>query len=91
MTFEQFQATRTECEDIGAAIDAYMPLPDGRPTAGFLYYGKLCIIKADPAFVDSGGKYWLQTDPPEEYLSDDLSELERRLYEWAAREGYFSK
>jgi hypothetical protein len=91
MTFEQFQATRRECDDIGAVI------PDARwddePVAkGFTYLGdKLYIEKVQPHWPDAAkaqGKYHLLIER-DEWISNDLEMLECELYGWAKSAGYF--
>jgi hypothetical protein len=79
MTFEEFQATRTDCADIGAAIGADMYRDE--PVAGFLYHGGLYIEKHG-----SDGFYLLIER--EDWISADLAELERKLFEFALAEGY---
>jgi hypothetical protein len=90
LTFEQFQAARHYSEDIGAAIaDARW---DGEPPArGYLYLGELYIEEVQPHWPDAAkarGKWHLLLDR-DEWITDDLETLERKLYDWAASEGYF--
>lgn len=78
LTFEQFQATRRECADLGAVLADEAEFSDG-----FLYIGKLYIEKTTfPA-----GKYHLTVER-DDFLSDDLGQLERRLYDFGCDAGY---
>ena len=90
MTFEQFQATRKWCDDLGAALaDARW---EGEPAArGNLYLDVLCIEQVQdhwPAAARARGRWHLLIGRDEQ-ISDDLESLERRLYEFARSEGYF--
>lgn len=90
MTFEQFQATRRYSENIGAAIsDARW---EGEPPAkGYLYLDVLYIEEVQPHWPDAAkarGK-WHLLIARDEWITDDLETLERKLYDWAASEGYF--
>jgi hypothetical protein len=90
LTFEQFQATRRYSEDIGAAIaDARW---EGEPPAkGYLYLDLLYIEEVQPHWPDAAkarGKWHLLIGR-DEWITDDLETLERKLYDWAASEGYF--
>jgi hypothetical protein len=90
MTFEQFQASRRYSEDIGTAIaDARL---EGEPPAkGYLYLDVLYIEEMQPHWSDAAkarGKWYLLI-ARDEWITDDLETLERKLYDWAASEGYF--
>lgn len=76
MTFAEFIATKRRVEDIDAAIGYAM---HDEPTPGFVY-GTTWHIDADPS-----GAFVL-TLANEGWMSDDLEDLERRLYAYAARE-----
>lgn len=87
MTFEQFQQTRKPCSDIGAAIQSDMGAPC--PVTGFLYYGNLYITTRQDWWSEKAqreGAYDLILER-DEYISDDLESLERKLYEWAVSYG----
>lgn len=89
MTFEQFQTTRQLCDDLGDALaDARW---EGGPKAtGFLYLGALFIEDvADhwPEGTKAEGKHYLIIGN-QEWISNDLKALERRLYDFAVGEGY---
>jgi hypothetical protein len=87
-SFEQFQATRIRCEDLGTALGDATLLEQG--ARGFLYLpqpanahgysGGLYIKDADP------GEYRLQLDEDVEVTSD-LEGLERRLFQYAVGSG----
>jgi hypothetical protein len=90
MTFEEFQATRRHSDDIGAVLaDARW---EGEPPAkGNLYLGELYIEAVQPHWPDAAkarGK-WHLLIARDEWITDDLETLERKLYDWAASEGYF--
>jgi hypothetical protein len=90
MTFEQFQAARRYCEDLGAAIsDARW---EGEPAAkGYLYLDALYIEEVMPHWPEAAkaeGK-WCLIIGRNERITDDLEALERNLYDWAVSEGYF--
>lgn len=87
MTFEQFQATKTTSADIGLIMqeDEYRGLP------GLVYLGVLYICTEHPSWFGTpahGYKYHLMIENTEE-LSVELEPLERKLYDWATRAGYF--
>jgi hypothetical protein len=89
MTFEQFQASRKPCDDIGAAISADLGGPV--PTTGFLYDGGLYIETRADWWTEEAkerGAYYLILER-DEYISDDLASLERKLYDWGAAYGNF--
>lgn len=75
MTFEQFQSTRKQVADIGAAIPGLGQ--DAHPVAGFIY--------ADVCFIEhhGGEDYRLDLNGNSMIRSRSLLDLEYRLYEWA--------
>lgn len=77
MTFEQFQATRTACADIGKAIGADL---DG-VRGGYLYAGTLYI----EAMQD--GRFYLPIGNVER-IESTLDPLERDLYAYGCDEGH---
>jgi hypothetical protein len=85
MTIEQFQATRKLVPDLGTSTDN--EALDGRP--GYLYEGALCIEThcADWAGSPADTYQFFLVIGNQEWLSNDLSELEARLYEYAVSEG----
>ena len=94
MTFEQFQATRTWSEDLAAVLSSDNWANDyGEVTPkGNLYLG--CL------YIEGGQDWWPQDTKDrgdwylllgrDEWISNDLTALERRLYDWAVSEGYFA-
>lgn len=90
MTFEQFQATRRHCDDLGKAVDDGRW--EGQPAAkGNLYLGCLFIESAQPHWPQEArdeGKWYLVLER-DEWITDDLESLERKLYQWAESAGYF--
>jgi hypothetical protein len=87
MTFDQFRETGRDCDDLGAALSdsAWDDYPT--PARGRLYLGGLWIQQKPEAgwLNDRGEKWWLLIGR-EDWLSDDLVELERLLFEYAAQE-----
>lgn len=79
MTFEQFQETgRTVAL---STVDSIAPFVD-EDALGRVYKGELYIE------LNDDGTYTL-TISNSSRSSSDLTELERDLYDWASREGYF--
>jgi hypothetical protein len=89
MTFEQFQATRKHCNDLGKALgDARWE--DGPAGTGFLYLDALYIEDVPSHWPDAAkaqGNHYLILERCE-WITDDLESLERRLYEFAVSAGY---
>jgi hypothetical protein len=89
MTFAEFRRTRMWSEDIGAALN------DGRwdyePQAGkgFLYDGDCYIEQTAVNWPDMPAGQWSLLIWRDEWISDDLAALERRLYDWCVGEGFF--
>lgn len=79
MTFEQFQASRTEVPDLNVALGAdYWE----RPTPGLLYAGQELHIEkaADGFYLVIANCQW---------ETRNLEDLERKLYAFAVGEGFF--
>ena len=89
MTFEKFVATRIECDDIGAAI--HDSRWGGEPKAkGYLCCGTLYIEQVQPHWPEharAAGRWYLTLER-DEYITHDLPDLERKLYEFALATGY---
>jgi hypothetical protein len=88
MTFEQFQASKTECPNLGERLDDARWEDEPTPASGLVYAGDLYIERvADhwPAKARTEGKWYLILCN-EEYISDDLENLERKLYAFAKGE-----
>lgn len=90
MTFEEFQATRRRCDDIGAVIkDAHW---EQEPAKGNLYLDDeypLYIEETQPHWPEEAkaqGRWYLIIGRSE-WITDDLATLERKLYEFAGSEG----
>ena len=93
MTFEQFQATRTDCDDLGAVLSDGFWDDAEKPAKGFIYLGCLFIEKVQDHWPDASkaeGKYHLIIERSE-WITDDLESLERRLYAFADSDGYFKR
>lgn len=72
MTFEEFQASRTWCEDLGKALqDESLQGIGGNLYDNSFYIG---------LFSDQPRKWWLIIERGE-YVSADLAQLERRLWD----------
>ena len=86
MTFAEFQATRHWHDNLEAAN----PNAFGSKTGYAYLKNEVCIDDVtswnDPARLAQGR--WYLCIANQEWQSDDLAELEQRLYEWAVREGY---
>lgn len=91
MTFEQFQATRREVDDLGAALnDAHWE--DQPPAKGYVYCDSLWIEHVGETWAPdmrNQGKYYLLLERCE-WIDFDLEPLERRLYEFAVQSGFVS-
>jgi hypothetical protein len=89
MTFEQFQATREHHDDL-RRIPAVFSQIDGEMAApGNTYLGSFFIneLTAEwPPEVARRGKWHLLIER-DEWISDDLALLERKLFEFAASSG----
>jgi hypothetical protein len=91
MTFEQFQATRTWSEDLKAVSSDPDNWADDVTPKGNLYLGSLYIQHVEPfwpADARAEGEWYLLLGR-DEWITNDLTALERRLYDWAKSEGYF--
>jgi len=93
MTFEQFQATRTWSDDLAAVIEDECfvdPAHPERKEQGNVYLGALYIDRVQswwlPEAKAQGG--WHLIIDRSEWITNDLETLERKLYEFAAVEGY---
>jgi hypothetical protein len=87
MTFEQFQATRKQCDNLGEALRDEMLMSE----KGLLYCGCLFIEDTNAWPTDAPGYSkgrWYTLIGRSEYQSDDLQSIERKLYEFAVSEGY---
>lgn len=51
LTLEQFRATRTQCDDLGEALQDCRWQHEAKPARGFLYVGCLYIENATPRVV----------------------------------------
>ena len=81
LTFEQFQATRTWFDNLGAGLsDASL-----EDVPGFRYVDYLYI---DAPAGGAGPNLYHLHIANVETTSEDLESLERTLYDWACSEGY---
>lgn len=80
ITFEQFQATRTHCDDLGKTLNDAAFEDYAKPASGNIYLGCLCI----EAFEGE----WVLTIGNTSGRSADLEALERDLFEFAKSEGH---
>ncbi len=91
MTFEEFQTTRQHCTDLGAKLSDSMW--DNEPKGiGNIYVKCLYIEHIQPHWPDSAKSrgQWHLILGRDEWISNDLSMLERKLYEFAVSEGLVS-
>ena len=89
MTFEQFQASRRHCADIGEQIKQDMGVTD--PVVGNVYLdGTLYIEGVRPWWPQEAREQgnWHLLIGNVEWISSDLEKLERKLYDFAVSEGY---
>jgi hypothetical protein len=90
MTFAEFQATRRWCADLGKAI-AEARWQGEPPAKGNLYLdGTLYVEEVQPHWPDATnarGKWHLLLER-DEWVTDDLESLERKLFAWAMASGY---
>lgn len=85
MTLEQFVATGRDCDDLGAAIES-PELWEDYTAVGRLYLDSFFIEKIPavwPSKPEVAGKWYLIIER-DEWISDDLAELEKHLYDFAA-------
>jgi hypothetical protein len=78
MTFQEFQATRKRADDIQSAINSDLGFDEG--VSGYVYHGDLHIFD-----LDKGGFELVIGNVSE--TSEDLTELEQKLYAWGKDEG----
>ena len=90
MTFEQFQATKTHCDDLGAKLSDARWEDEPVPAKGNLYLDALYIEAIQPHWPEAARKEgkWHLLIGRDEWITDDLESLERRLYDFAVSEGY---
>jgi hypothetical protein len=90
VTFQEFQATCRHCDDLGSTLNDARWEDDPAPAKGNLYLDVLCIDEVMPHWPDEAkaeGKWHLLIGR-DEWITDDLEALERRLYDFAVSEGY---
>jgi hypothetical protein len=93
MTFEQFIATRTWSDNLAVDCKPFGPFEDFDASTlqpGYIYCDCLFIEKvADwwPEDARDQGAWHLLIERSE-YITDDISALEVRLYRWAVSAGY---
>ena len=82
MTFEEFIATRKYCDLLTTDVGDYIDIPSGQQEVmGMLYNEHYYILDNDT----TGNEWYLILDN-DYYLSNDLSSLEKLLYEWYVSE-----
>jgi hypothetical protein len=90
MTFEQFQATKQWSDDLSVQIPDLRqdtgPQPKGNVYLGCLYIEY--VASHWPTEAKAQGEWYLILSN-QEWITDDLTALERKLYDWAVSEGYF--
>jgi hypothetical protein len=93
MTFVEFQATRVEVSDLAPVLERIGMDSDGyEGEAGLVYIDALYINSNSPGWAEPARSYkYLLHISNNEWLSDDLETLERKLYEFALDEGYIAE
>lgn len=86
ISFEDFQATRKPCADIGATLGEETGTPEGQKQGGLIYIDNLFIETVEPWWDDVSAQYHLLIENSTE-LSNDLEPLERKLYDYALASG----
>jgi hypothetical protein len=86
LTFEEFQQTRRWSDSIADAMGWDIGTPKGN-----VYLDGLYIEHVEPHWPEDAKREgeWYLILGRDEWISNDLTALERRLYEWAGSEGYF--
>lgn len=90
MTFDQFRAAGTDCDDLGTALHDSMW--DDCPTRGRgrLYEGLWIERKPEAGWLNGRPEEWFLLTCDDDMLSDDLVELEARLYAYALSDLHIS-
>ena len=90
MTFEKFQATRAWSDDLSSSLpDVFIDDADAPTQSGYIYCDSLYIEEVQDHWPDNAraqGRWHLLLNNWER-ISDDLSDLERHLYDYAISEG----
>jgi len=90
MTFERFQATGKVCEDLGAEL-CDSSFDEYGKARGRLYLDCLWIQERPTnGWLNGAEGRWFLLIGREDWLSDDLESLERKLYEFAIDEDYIA-
>jgi hypothetical protein len=90
MTLEEFARTRRYHDDLGTVVDDIRWEEQRVPPAGFTYEGNLYIELVQPHWPEDARRQggWHLLLGNEEWITNDLSELEERLYQFAVDSGY---
>jgi hypothetical protein len=91
MTFEQFVATKRWSEDLAKDVSSDNWETEGTPK-GYLYLDCLYIDRVEPHWPEAAraeGKWHLLLER-DEFITDDLPALERRLYKYAGTAGFLT-
>lgn len=81
MTFEQFQTTGRDSDDLGREVNA----PDLDGMRGRIYAGDLTIVDRGQSLPFAGR--WSAVIGNRSHHAADLADVERSLYEFAVAEG----
>jgi hypothetical protein len=88
MTFGEFQATGCDCDDLVAKFGDVCWAQDEKPH-GRVYVDSLWIAERPVAGWPNGRpERWSLLIGRDDWLTDDLALVERKLYEFACDEGY---
>lgn len=85
MTLEQFIATRRESADCSVDLDDELAQGPGYIYADKFYIG--FVTDTYPAKARAAGRYHLILNNLE-WISDDLADLEAKLFDYACSEGF---
>ncbi len=87
MTFDQFRASGVDCDDLGAALNDAMW---DKPAKGRIYHDSYWIERRpETGWVNQSPEEWYLLLERSDFLSDNLSELECRLYLYVIESGGF--
>jgi len=89
MTLDEFRATGRDCDDLGEALQDALWENEPAPARGRLYLDVLYIERKPVRGWPNGRpEEWSLLIGRDDWLSDDLTELEAKLYEFAVDEGF---
>jgi hypothetical protein len=90
MTLEEFRATRRPSDNLGRDLPGVFFSDEDPVATGFIYLNSLYIENIGywwPIAAKNAGKYYLLLERLE-FFSNDLAELEQKLYDFAIYNGF---